>query len=246
MTPNDRAARRIDATDYVGGWADAEIVLAGVPLWADPFGGLFCPATETLIVSDLHLEKGAALARRGAPLPAYDTAATLARLATLLKARQPRRVVALGDSFHDAGGPDAMGEGDAAMLASLVAGREWIWVCGNHDPEPTTRFGGVRAAELRLGPLTLRHEPTRDPRPGEIAGHLHPVARVQVKGRTLRRRCFATDGDRMVTPAFGAFAGGLNVRDAAFVSLFAYGRMVAWALGAQRLYRLSGHLLIAD
>jgi metallophosphoesterase superfamily enzyme len=71
--------------------------------------------------------------------------------------------------------------------------------------------------------LIFRHAPAPGEAAGEIAGHLHPVARVATRGRSTRRRCFTGDGHRLVMPAFGAYAGGLNVRDAAFAPLFPRG-----------------------
>lgn len=241
MTPNDPSVMASSTPVAEGA---AAITLAGRVLIADASGGLFEPESRTLVVSDLHLEKGAALARRGALAPPYDTAATLRRLARLMAAREPRRVVALGDSFHDAAGPEAVGAAEAETLARLVEGVEWIWIAGNHDPEPTARFGGVAAGEVRLAGLALRHEPTREGGEGEIAGHLHPVAKVRVRGRTFRRRCFAADGRRLVMPAFGAFTGGLNVRDAAFADLF--GAFEAWLLGEGRLHRFDARALSPD
>ena len=81
------------------------IVLAGVPLLADCAGALYWPEQNLLAVADLHLEKGSSFAARGQLLPPYDSAATLARLGHLIAHYAPRVVVALGDSFHDGGGP---------------------------------------------------------------------------------------------------------------------------------------------
>ena len=55
----------------------AEVEIGGVRAVCDPLGALYLPDSATLVVSDLHLEKGAAYARRGMLLPPYDTALTL-------------------------------------------------------------------------------------------------------------------------------------------------------------------------
>lgn len=218
------------------------LAVSGAALVADASGALYEPASGALIVADLHLEKGSSFARRGQMLPPYDTRTTLGRLSALLEIYRPRVVIALGDSFHDGGGPARLAEADRERLAALQAGRDWIWIAGNHDPEPPAGCGGEAHGEMRLGPLTLRHEPVAGPAPGEIAGHLHPAAKVSVRGRSLRRRCFATDGARLVLPAFGAYTGGLNVRDAAFASLFEPSAFAAWMLGDEGVYafRLAG------
>lgn len=227
----------------------AAVTLAGARLVLDPAGALWWPAERMLIVADLHLEKGSAFAARGVPLPPYDTRATLALLERVVARRAPRTIVALGDSFHDRGGAGRLGQAERAGLAALARGRDLVWIAGNHDPEPMPGLPGLHAGELAIGPLTLRHEP----RPGragageagEIAGHFHPVARVVVRGRSLRRRCFATDGRRLVMPAMGAYAGGLNIRDAALAGLFAPA-YEAHLVGAARTYRIAHHACLPD
>ena len=154
------------------------MTVAGVALQADCRGGLYWPEQGLLVVADLHLEKGSSFARRGTLLPPYDTAVTLAGLARLIAHYVPRRVIALGDSFHDGDGPARLSAQDRASLAALQRGREWVWIAGNHDPDPAGGIGGTFAATITAGPLTFRHEPSRDAPDGEIAGHLHPVARI--------------------------------------------------------------------
>jgi DNA ligase-associated metallophosphoesterase len=178
-------------------------------------------------------------------LPPYDTAATLQRLAALLVHYAPRLVVALGDSFHDGRGPGRLGESDRATLAGLQRRRDWIWIAGNHDPDPPQGVGGRFVPELKVSSLTFRHEPTGTTQ-GEIAGHLHPVARVSRLGRMVSRRCFAGDGERLVMPAFGAYAGGLNVRDRAFARVFATLGFTAHMLGARRIYAVAAKHCLPD
>lgn len=218
----------------------------GARIAADPSGAALELSTGTLLVADLHFEKGSAFAARGAMLPPYDTRATLHRLAEVIARLRPARVVALGDSFHDLGAHGRIHEADARMLADLVASvSDWLWIEGNHDPEPPARFGGRRAYETRLGPLHLIHEPGAGARPGEVAGHLHPCAKIAVRGRGLRKRCFATDGARLVLPAFGAFTGGLNLRDAAWAPIFP-AAPTAWMCGDRRVFPVCGSKLRPD
>ena len=179
----------------------AEITVAGVPLVADLAGALCWPDEGALIVSDLHLEKGSAFAMRGVLMPPYDTAATLEALAGVISRYDARIVIALGDNFHDGGGPARLAATDRAQLHELQRGRDWVWIAGNHDPDPAKDIGGVFARSLSLGPVTFRHEPTQGTADGEIAGHLHPSARVSQRGRAVTRKCFAADAHRMVMPA---------------------------------------------
>jgi DNA ligase-associated metallophosphoesterase len=224
--------------------ATAEVAIAGVVVTADCEGALYWNQEGILAVADLHLEKGSSFAARGVLLPPYDTAATLARLALLIARYAPRAVVALGDSFHDGDGPDRIAASDREALAALQRGRDWIWIAGNHDPDPPDGIGGSFGAALAIGPLTFRHAPTGTE--GEVAGHLHPVARVSGRGRTVGRRCFASDGRRLVMPAFGAYAGGLNVRHRAFVDVFGTLAFTAHVLGEKRLYAFAADRCLAD
>ncbi len=226
---------------------DEEVVaVGGITFVADPAGVLFWPDEKLLVVADLHLEKGSAFAARGVLLPPYDTATTLARLSRLVERYVPRLVIALGDSFHDGGGPVRMDDISRVALKALQRGRDWLWIAGNHDPDPAENIGGRFAGELALGALTFRHEPSSKQGDGEIAGHLHPLARVAQRGRAVSRRCFAGDGRRMIMPAFGAFAGGLNIRDRAIVSVFGALSFTVHILGERRLYAVPAARCLSD
>jgi DNA ligase-associated metallophosphoesterase len=221
------------------------VVVAGVALVADPAGALYWPEQGLLAVADLHLEKGSSFAERGVLLPPFDTVATLTRLAALMARYAPRAVIALGDSFHDGRGPARLSDTDRATLRSLQRGRDWIWIAGNHDPDPAENIGGRFVSMLAIGALTFRHEPTETGE-GEIAGHLHPVARLAGRGRAVSRRCFAGDPRRVVMPAFGAYAGGLNVRHAAFSDIFRTLAFTAHMLGERRVYAVAAKRCLPD
>lgn len=193
----------------------------GADLVADASGALLWPAQRTLVVADLHLEKGSSYAARGVLLPPYDTAAALERLERVCTRHAVERIISVGDSFHDAAAPARIDAGDRRRLARLSSEREWIWVAGNHDPLPPSDFGGkVVAAALRLGPLTFRHIAAKAGESGEVSGHYHPKASIDVSGRRLSGRCFIGDARRLILPAFGAYAGGLDVFDPALRAIF--------------------------
>jgi len=219
------------------------IEVAGEQAICDRRGALFFPHLGLLAVSDLHLEKGSSAARRGSLLPPYDTAVTLACLRTAIDDFVPKIVISLGDSFHDGEGAARLPEIFRTALSSLMAGRDWFWVSGNHDPDPPAGIGGESVREISIGSLLFRHEPQLGATEGEIAGHLHPGARIVQRGRSVRRRCFATDGSRLIMPAFGSYTGSLNVLDHAFAGLFRSDGFVAHMLGADRTYPIAGEML---
>ncbi|WP_024510125.1 ligase-associated DNA damage response endonuclease PdeM [Bradyrhizobium sp. ARR65] len=210
--------------------------VAGTTLHADLSGALFWEEQRLLVVSDLHLEKGSSFAARGTLLPPYDTPATLSRLSSVIARHNPRMVIALGDSFHDRNAHQRLAGSDRDSIGALQAGRDWIWISGNHDPAIPSELGGEVASEIAIGPITFRHEPTGAF--GEIAGHLHPKARVSTRGRSMERRCFASDGERAVMPAFGAYAGGLSIRDQAFAKIFV-SSFTAHLLGDRRVHSIA-------
>ncbi len=211
--------------------------IAGVTMSADLSGALFWREQSLLVVSDLHLEKGSSFAARGVLLPPYDTVATLSRLSSAIARHNPKTVIALGDSFHDRTAHERLSAPDREAIAALQARRDWIWISGNHDPALPSDLGGIVASEVAIGPIVFRHEPTGGF--GEVAGHLHPKARVATRARWLERRCFASDGERLVMPAFGAYAGGLSIRDDAFAKIFASTAFVAHVLGDFRLHTIA-------
>jgi uncharacterized protein len=199
--------------------AAGRLLLNGVELFAEPSGALWWPAQATLIVADLHLEKGTSFARRGVLLPPYDTCTTLARLAEAIGPRV-KRVICLGDSFHDGDGPERLSQADTAVLRILVERHDWIWIAGNHDPILPSILGGRTVlGELRLDGLVMRHQAETDA-VGEISGHYHPKSHVDVRGRRLSGACFIHDERRIVLPAFGAYTGGLHIESEPIRALF--------------------------
>lgn len=211
--------------------------VSGIDFAVDLSGAFYWHDERLLIVSDLHLEKGSSFAMRGVLLPPFDTAATLSRLGAAIARHNPRRVIALGDSFHDGEAHQRLCVTDREALSALQSGRDWIWIAGNHDPALPREIGGTVAADVAIGPIVFRHEPTGAV--GEIAGHLHPKARVTTRGRSVERRCFASDGMRAVMPAFGAYTGGLSIRDAAFAAIFRTLAFTAHVLGDRRVHSIA-------
>lgn len=220
--------------------------IAGEDLAFDPSGVLIWPSESALIVADLHLEKGSSHAERRIFLPPYDTAATLAGLAAAITRYDPKIVICLGDSFHDRRADSRIAASDRDTIAGLQTGRSWFWISGNHDPQAPVGLGGEPCEELGFGRLIFRHQPTPGPTPGEIAGHLHPSGKIRNRGRSVRRRCFAGDGTRLVLPAFGAFTGGLNVLDQAWTGIFTGRRFNAYMLGDERIYPIPARALLKD
>jgi uncharacterized protein len=192
-----------------------EALRAGV-LKLLPERAAFAPAAKTLFIADLHLGKAATFRALGAPAPTGVSEETLRRLAELIETANPQHVVALGDFTH---APAAMTPG---LLRSLCGWRaRWsslafTIVLGNHDrgAEPfysDCGFSCVQAPAVLEG-LECRHHPivgAHGAGPLVLAGHLHPVVRLNGPGRdSLRTPCFVVGERQIVLPAFGEFVGG--------------------------------------
>ena len=182
-------------------------------LTALPSGALYWPSEQLLTVSDLHFGKSARLsAVGGAQLPPYECRETLLRLEADLEVTGATRVICLGDSFDSPEMMEALPESERLWLMRLMAGRDWIWIEGNHDPGPAS-LGGTHLAEVTLGPLTFRHIATDAS--AEVSGHYHPKARI----KHISRPCFLYDDTRLILPAYGTYTGGLRIDNAVLSSL---------------------------
>jgi DNA ligase-associated metallophosphoesterase len=183
---------------------------AGQNFLASPDGALFWPSQNALLVADLHLEKASWFARLGQFLPPYDSHATLAALARLVESSRATKIYCLGDSFHDRFGCDRLPAAARSLLLALTSSLDWTWILGNHDPGFADHCGGRLAEVEVVAGITLRHEAIQgDPAP-EISGHFHPKLRVNMKGRSVSRRCFIASDTKLILPAFGALTGGLD------------------------------------
>lgn len=228
------AARKLDEDEAL---SSVLIQFGGQSFEPLPSGALHWPGERALLVADLHLEKLSSFARRGSLLPPYDTGLTLGRLAADLERTGAETVISLGDSFHRDEGTTTLLEADRLALGVLTKRAEWIWLSGNHDPRPHA-LGGRCLPHLEHRGLTLTHHPRRG-RPGLVAGHLHPSARVVINGRSVRRACFVHDGETMVMPAYGASAGTINILSAPFANLFRWRHVEVTMLGRERVYPVS-------
>jgi DNA ligase-associated metallophosphoesterase len=204
----------------------------------DPSGVLLWPEREMLVVADLHLEKSSHSAQRGYFLPPYESHETLTRLMLLILRTQTKRLLILGDCFHDQQGYERLSPEDYRIFDEL---RDYdpLWIRGNHDgdfvPPGMISYDVYEEAGIRF-----RHAPSGEIH--EISGHLHPKATINYKGVLVSRKCFVENRDRMIIPSFGAYAGGLNVMNQAIAQYF-HAPMHVHLLGKDKIYSVPSALL---
>lgn len=198
---------------FAGGKPAIDIGFGGLTLTLHGSGAAYIAAEATLLVADLHLEKGSRAAAKGRLVPALDSRDTLKRLRCAIEALEPARVICLGDSFDDRFAGGRMAPADKDELLSLCGmAREWIWLGGNHDPEIPAFCGGELHREMMIGRVALRHEPAVDRQAPQIVGHIHPKASLPAGGHRFSGPCFCVSEDLLIMPAFGAYAGGLSCK----------------------------------
>ncbi len=188
---------------------------------------LYWPRERALLVADLHLEKASYFAQFGQMLPPYDSRETLERLALAIRETGARKVIALGDNFHDDNGTQRLDTHTTGMLSALTRATEWIWITGNHDPglnsQANRDIGGDAMDELSIDSIVLRHKASPEECAAEISGHYHPGLKVRAKGRSIARPCTVlgthhSGQQRLILPAFGALTGSMNASDPAIIS----------------------------
>jgi DNA ligase-associated metallophosphoesterase len=180
-------------------------------------GALFWPRENALLVADLHLEKASFFAKHGQMLPPYDSRETLGRVADALRETGARRVLCLGDNFHDSAGTARLEPHAAGMLAALTRATDWVWITGNHDSDAVHDAGTV-AEELEVSGVILRHRTKPGETRTELSGHWHPKLTVAARGKRIARPCAVASETRLILPAFGALTGGMNAADPAILA----------------------------
>ena len=122
-------------------------------------GSLYLPSYRTLVVSDLHFEKGHAQSA-GAPLPRYDTDVTLSKLEKAISRTDPQTCIFLGDSFHNADVARTLPAVYREALINWPENRDFIWIEGNHDPHLPVFLPGRAAPEYFVNGLHFFHQLT--------------------------------------------------------------------------------------
>lgn len=221
-----------------------KILFGGHEFILHPTGALLWPAQQMLIVADLHLEKGSHYAQRGYFLPPYDSHETLRWLLDLCETVDCKKLLVLGDGFHDTKGFQRLGQKEKNLFMQLQ-NYGLIWIKGNHDRD-FMPFDSPALDAYTEGGILFRHEASKD-EGYEISGHFHPKIDLTHKGGFISCRCFIEDGRKMIIPAFGAYTGGLAISNPAIREHFS-GISRYYAINSGKIYFLpnAGYFTVSN
>jgi DNA ligase-associated metallophosphoesterase len=206
-----------------------------------PSGAAWWPARRTLVLADLHLEKGSSRAVHGHWLPPYDTAHTLQTIHHLIETHTPQLILCLGDAFEDPQAWHRMDSADRTTLLDLTRQCPWVWIAGNHDPRSPDPVLGTFLPEMEIEGITFTHQPSSSPdlSPGpRVFAHFHPKATLLLRGKRVTGRCFLATESDLLLPALGAYVGGLDRHDPAIRGALR-GKIHTWILHKNRTYACS-------
>ncbi len=181
-------------------------------------GSLFWQKHKILILGDLHLEKSSYYAKNGNFLPPYDSIETLSKLKKKLIKYNINKVILLGDIFHDAFGIKRLKYEASNILKKICKNYEVIWIIGNHDSDYAPKNVQKLLFYYFRG-ITFNHISKKETN-YEISAHYHPKVDFTIRGKKISKPCFLVDKKKIIIPAYGAYTGGLNIKNIVFMKEF--------------------------
>ncbi|MAH88993.1 MAG: hypothetical protein CMJ06_02975 [Pelagibacterales bacterium] len=201
----------------------------------NPDGSMFWPKESCLIVGDLHLEKSTSYIDQGNFLPPYDTLETLSKLSFAIKEKCIKKIIFLGDVFHDCNGYKRLKLKEKNLFDNIL-NKNIIWISGNHDANfiPT----GIDSFILyKLNKFTFSHI-SSSKNSYEISAHYHPKVTFKYLGIKISSPCFLIDKYKIILPAYGSYTGGLNISSNIFKKIFSRNFNI-YALGNKKVLRVN-------
>ncbi|MBV8741309.1 MAG: ligase-associated DNA damage response endonuclease PdeM [Sinobacteraceae bacterium] len=201
-----------------------ELILREERVMLHPARALLWPARATLIVADTHFGKDDVFRRAGIPLPRGPAITDLQRLSGLIRSYRCQRLIILGDFVHG-----ATQSGDDFLHAFALWRRAHAQltlevIAGNHDrrENPQHWQGYIRwhRTEVSEPPFVLAHHPADSAAGYVLAGHVHPVLRMQRRHGGARVPVFWRRPGHLVLPSFGSLTGGMNISPAPHDSVY--------------------------
>ena len=189
----------------------------------DHSGAIFFKSLETLIFSDLHLGKSLSFLNEGNLIPPYDLDETLIRLEKIIKKYKPKKLISLGDSFHENKSIKYISESHINLLNNLLQNIEVTWIEGNHDSNLLLKENilGDFKNYHKLKSFKFIHSKSKisSKKTFEFSGHFHPKISIKFNGLKYSYKCFILTDNFCILPSFGTFTGGLDIKSKEFVKI---------------------------
>ena len=181
-------------------------------------GSVYWPSKKSLILCDLHLEKSSYFAKLGSFLPPYDSFETLKRLENSLNNLDVKKIILLGDIFHDKNGLNRLNKKLKIYLENLCKRFEVIWLAGNHDGLIRPKSAKY-CYKYKLDNINFNHKSIKKCI-NEFSGHYHPKAIINPFRIKISKPCFLISENKIILPAYGTFTGGIDSRSEIFKNVF--------------------------
>ena len=204
--------------------------------YLDNSGILIWPKYEIAIVSDLHLEKASSYAKSGQFVPPYDSEETLSKLFLKLEKYKSKKLILLGDTFHDKDAQHRLSDTSKNLFKKLVINYKTILITGNHDPD--LNIDKVeRFIEYKIDHINFIHKAIKN-KNSQISGHFHPSISLKITEKQIRGKCLIHNENIMILPAFGSLTGGLDIKHKEFQTYFG-NKFIIYLISKKRILKFS-------
>lgn len=192
-----------------------ELILDKEKFFFHELGGVYLDGPEILIVSDLHFGKGISFAKNGFHIPPFDIDDTLSKLENIIKFFSPKKVITLGDNFHEKDSIKKINKDSLFKINLLTEKYNILWITGNHDKNLKCQnlLSEKSYSCYRIDRYEFRHIKTTLKKSYifEFSGHYHPKYSLKYNGSSYYYKCFVLGENFCILPSFGTYTGGLDV-----------------------------------
>ena len=200
-------------------------------------GELYWPGKKTLIISDLHLEKGSFFTESNQYIPPFDTIETLRYLSDFINNHPVEKIIFLGDLIHDKFAFQRMTEKSKELFFKILENIDCILTVGNHDSISFLEDIGLTLTnQVIIDGICFSHYPSID-QSFSVFGHYHPKVKLIINARGIWVACFVLNKERILMPSYGYYTGGLSIKSAQIQELFD-AQYEVFPLAKEKIYKL--------
>ena len=185
-----------------------------------PNGELYWQNKKTLIISDLHFEKGSFFSETRQFIPPFDTIETLRQLSKFIDEYPVEMIIFLGDLVHDKFAFQRMTGEAKKIFFEILKNINCTLTIGNHDDTSFLKDIGLNLTEnIIIDDICFSHHPTIDKK-FSVFGHYHPKVKLKINSRGIWTSCFIANKEKLLMPSYGYFTGGLSIKSLEIQKLF--------------------------